>query len=151
MEITVTKAGIEHSKRIAEFQQKMALETEDYPLDSITVNKGVEAVFKDPSKGTYYVAIHNDEVIACLLTTTEWSDWRNGIIVWIQSLYVVSEHRNEGVFKKMYSFLKNKVENDKNLMGIRLYVDNTNKKAIEVYKAIGMDCEHYRMFEWMKL
>lgn len=34
-----------------------------------------------------------------LLVTFEWSDWRNAQYWWIQSLYVVPEHRRKGIFR----------------------------------------------------
>jgi len=50
----------------------------------------------------------------------------------------------------MYEFAKQIAERDKEVAGMRLYVDNSNVKAIQVYKAIGMNGDHYRVFEWMK-
>src|SRR5690606_33417640 len=128
----------------------MAKETESLQLDLETLRKGVKALLEDPSKGIYYVVVENNEVVGCLLTTPEWSEWRNGTVLWIQSLYVKAEFRNRGVFKKMYSFLKDKVANDETLKGIRLYVDKSNRAAQEVYQKIGMDGQHYQLFEWMK-
>lgn len=147
---TVEEAQISQSEIIADYQIKMALESEDYVLDKETVNNGVKAVFNDISKGKYYICNYNDRIIASLLTTFEWSDWRNGTVLWIQSVYVDIDFRKQGVFRAMYKFLKEKVERDSKLMGLRLYVDKTNYPAISVYKNIGMTNEHYHFFEWMK-
>jgi len=135
---------------IASFQLKMAMETEDLKLDFNTVLKGVEAVFCDDSKGKYYVAEVDNNVVACLLTTYEWSDWRNGTIIWIQSLYVEKEYRKKGIFKAMYNHIKEIVSTTDNFKGIRLYVDKSNSLACKVYKSIGMNDQHYLLFEWMK-
>ncbi|HOK51660.1 MAG TPA: GNAT family N-acetyltransferase [Bacteroidales bacterium] len=135
---------------IASFQLKMAMETEDLKLDFNTVLKGVEAVFYDDSKGKYYVAEVDNNVVACLLTTYEWSDWRNGTIIWIQSLYVEKEYRKKGIFKAMYNHIKEIVSTTDNFKGIRLYVDKSNSLACKVYKSIGMNDQHYLLFEWMK-
>lgn len=96
---------------IVDFQLRMAKETEDLGLNPETVNKGVKAVLADPGKGIYYIAETGGNVIASLLTTFEWSDWRNGNVLWIQSVYVLPEWRGKGVYKNMYSFLKDKVTN----------------------------------------
>ena len=40
--------------------------------------------------------------------------------------------------------------NDDEIAGLKLYVDNDNLIAIKTYKAIGMDGEHYKLFEWYK-
>lgn len=135
---------------IAEFQIKMAWETESMKLDSPTVHLGVSAVFDDPSKGKYWVAEQDGKVIACLLTVPEWSDWRNGTVLWIHSVYVEAAFRKHGVYKKLYDHLKNMVQTSKDLRGLRLYVDKTNLVAQKVYEALGMSGEHYHLFEWMK-
>jgi GNAT superfamily N-acetyltransferase len=128
----------------------MAKETENIQLDIESVKNGVQNVFDDQSKGTYYVAEQEGKVIASLLTTFEWSDWRNGTILWIQSVYVSPGFRKKGVYKKMYRHVRQLVENNTELKGIRLYVDQTNLPAREVYKKMGMNAEHYQLFEWLK-
>jgi ribosomal protein S18 acetylase RimI-like enzyme len=135
---------------IAGFQIKMAKETENIDLDPVRVENGVMSVFQDKHKGTYVVALVEDVVIGSLLITYEWSDWRNSMILWIQSVYVIPEYRSQGVFKMLYNYVKKIANEDKNVSGIRLYVDKTNKKAMKVYKAIGMNGDHYQVFEWMK-
>ncbi len=136
-------------KVIAGFQEKMAWETEHFKLKNDTVLKGVEAVFKDASKGKYYVVEENGKVISSLLTTYEWSDWRNNFVLWIQSVYVLPEYRKKGVFNLMYSEIKNIVEKTDKYSGIRLYVDKTNVKAQKIYEKIGMEGNHYSLFEEM--
>lgn len=135
---------------IANFQIRMALETENLTLDPDTVEKGVSAVFDDPSKGKYWVAESQGEVVGCLLTVPEWSDWRNGTVLWIHSVYVLPSHRKHGVFKKLYQHLKNTVESSSDLRGLRLYVDKSNVVAQRVYESLGMSGEHYHLFEWLK-
>jgi ribosomal protein S18 acetylase RimI-like enzyme len=149
--IKVRKASLQDKDQIVAFQISMAMETENLILYPEIVNLGVEAVFRDPAKGTYYVAVHDNRVIASLLTTYEWSDWRNGDILWIQSVFVEGEFRGRGVFRMLYDYVKSIVMDDKNnYRGIRLYVDKSNAKAIEVYRKLGMTNHHYETFEWMK-
>lgn len=135
---------------IADFQVAMALETEGLALDTVTVNRGVEAVFADPSKGFYLVAETEGRVIASLMITYEWSDWRARTVWWIQSLYVEKAFRRTGVFRRMYTWLLERIEKDDGVGGIRLYVDQTNRLAQEVYESLGMDGNHYRFYEFMK-
>lgn len=146
--IYIRKAVPVENKLIAGFQVKMAKETENINLDLTLVEKGVNAVFKDQSKGCYYVAEVNGKIAGSLLITYEWSDWRNGCVLWIQSVYVLSEYRNRGVFKHLYLHIQKMVEDDSGLLGIRLYVDKGNYKAMQVYNRLGMNGEHYRLFEW---
>ena len=135
---------------IAEYQVKMALETENMKLDPATVNLGVTAVMDDPGKGKYWLAEIDGKVAGCLLTVPEWSDWRNGTVLWIHSVYVHPDFRKHGVYRAMYGHLKQMVNEDQDLRGLRLYVDKTNIQAQKVYETLGMSGEHYHLFEWMK-
>ena len=146
----IREARKEDAGKIAAFQLEMALETENLQLDKNTVDLGVEQVFQDSSKGTYYIAEKSGQVIASLLTTYEWSDWRNGTVLWIQSVYVSPAFRRNGVYKKMYQHIQQLVDQAPELKGIRLYVDQTNNRAQQVYQKLGMTAEHYQLFEWLK-
>jgi ribosomal protein S18 acetylase RimI-like enzyme len=146
----VRKAVAEDTNIIASFQLAMALETEQLMLDPDVVDKGVLAVFENPARGNYYVAEINGEVAGSLLTTYEWSDWRNGTVLWIQSVYVLPQHRRKGVYRNMYRYLQEMVMSDNTLRGIRLYVDISNIGAHRTYMILGMNADHYQTFEWMK-
>ncbi|MFT5368418.1 MAG: GNAT superfamily N-acetyltransferase [Candidatus Latescibacterota bacterium] len=135
---------------IADFQVRLAEETEHIALDRDVVEKGVRAVFEDPTKGGYWVVESEGDVVGCLLTVPEWSDWRNGTVLWIHSVYVVLEARRLGVFRAMYDRLKAEVETSDDLRGLRLYVEKENEGAQEVYKAMGMNGTRYDLFEWMR-
>jgi GNAT superfamily N-acetyltransferase len=148
--IQVRKATIGESATIAGFQLAMALETEQMKLDPAVVGEGVKAVFGNPALGCYYVAERNGEIIGSLLTTYEWSDWRNGTVLWIQSVYVLPQFRRLGAYKVMYRYLQDMVQNDSGLRGIRLYADKSNGTAHQVYRNLGMTADHYMTFEWMK-
>ncbi len=148
--IVVRKGRPEDALTIADFQVRMAEETEHIALDKAVVEKGVQAVFDDPSKGAYWVAESDKQVVGCLLTVPEWSDWRNGTVLWIHSVYVVPEARRLGVYRGLYAHLKTKVETSDHLRGLRLYVEKENERAQEVYRAMGMDDTRYHLFEWMR-
>jgi ribosomal protein S18 acetylase RimI-like enzyme len=135
---------------IADFQMAMADETEGVALDREVLGRGVAAVFADPTHGRYFVAESDGTVVASLLITYEWSDWRNGTIWWIQSVYVRPDFRGRRVYTGLYDFLRARATDDPLIRGIRLYVDRRNTGAQEVYKKLGMDGEHYQVFEWMK-
>jgi len=148
--IQVRKAKVNDIDKIVDFQLKMALETENLKLNLTTVYQGVEAVLNNESLGAYYIAEYEKFVVGCLLTTYEWSDWRNGTVIWLQSVYVIPEYREKSVFKALYFSIKNEVERNDKLKGIRLFVDKTNVKAQKVYQALGMNGEHYKTYEWLK-
>ena len=145
----IRKAVPEDSLAIAEFQIKMAWETERLVLSPETVMNGVKAVFDKPGRGQYWVATDNGKVIASLLITYEWSDWRNTDVWWLQSVYVIPEFRRKGVFREMYSRIKAEAEKQ-NAAGLRLYVETNNAAAQKTYEATGMKSEHYRLYEWLR-
>ena len=148
--VTYREAHVGDRAAIIDFQVAMALETEGVALDRPTVTRGVEAVFRDPSKGRYYVGVSGDDVVASLLITYEWSDWRDGLVWWIQSVYVVPQVRGQRVYAGLYAHIRELASADDHIKGIRLYVDERNTRAQAVYTRLGMTGEHYRVFEWMK-
>ncbi|NTW23164.1 MAG: GNAT family N-acetyltransferase [Lentimicrobium sp.] len=148
--IDIRLACSDEADYIANSQVSMAWETEEYKLDIDAVSQGVMAVFDDPGKGFYLIAQSGGINCGCLLITPEWSDWRNSWVWWIQSVYVLPAYRKEGVFGTMYDYIRQLVLQRNDVAGIRLYVDNTNLRAREVYNRMGMNGEHYRTFEWMK-
>jgi ribosomal protein S18 acetylase RimI-like enzyme len=146
----IREATKHHKPNLIDFQLKMALETENITLEISELSQGIQRLLKDPTKGKYYVAIENEEPIGCLMTTYEWSDWRNSTVLWIQSVYVEKAFRGRGVFKMLYEFIRKMTEESADLRGIRLYVDKTNLAAQKVYEGLGMNGEHYTVYEWMK-
>lgn len=146
--INIQEASLHDKAVIANFQLKMAMETESLALDEVVLKQGVAAVFNDAAKGKYYIAKDDDKTIGSLMITYEWSDWRNGWIWWIQSVYIDEDYRKKGVFKAMYYHIQ-KVAKASKVRGLRLYVDKSNTNAQAVYKAIGMDGDHYTLYEWM--
>ncbi len=149
-DLAVRPARPEDAPVVAGFQILMAGETEGMELDPETVSQGVAAVFADRSKGEYFVAETGERVVGCLMVTPEWSDWRNGTVLWIQSVYVVPEMRGRGVYRLLYEHMQARVMASPALRGIRLYVDKRNTAAQGVYVRLGMTREHYELFEWMK-
>jgi GNAT superfamily N-acetyltransferase len=147
--IIIRKAYREDASAIIDFQQKMAWETEQMTLVPEIILKGVNSVFEDKSIGQYYVAESDGTVVASLLITYEWSDWRNSNVWWFQSVYVLPDYRRTGIFKKMYTFIKDEADRN-NVAGLRLYVESNNERARKTYESLGMSSEHYTMYEWLR-
>jgi len=150
MAISYRDASRHDMPAIIDFQLAMARETEDVSLDGAICTHGVQAVFDDRSHGRYFVAEADGRVAASLLITYEWSDWRNGVVWWIQSVYVRPEMRGQRIYAGLYDHVKSIAASDPRVRGIRLYVDRRNTAAQEVYRRMGMNGEHYLVFEWMK-
>lgn len=150
MKLLIRNAIPNDAEQIALFQESMAWETEKLKLDALKIRSGINAVFEDASKGRYFIAEYEGQIAASLLVTYEWSDWRNSWVYWIQSVYVATEFRRKGVYSAMYRHVQNLVEQHSDVAGIRLYVEKTNKNAQTTYARLGMDDQHYQLFEWMK-
>jgi len=141
---------MEDASAIVQFQVAMARETERLELNSTICTAGVQAVLQRPENGRYFVAEIGGQVVASLLITYEWSDWRNGLVWWIQSVYVLPQFRRQGMYRGLYAHIRSLAEADSSVKGIRLYVDRKNSPAQQVYRSLGMDGDHYQVFEWMK-
>ncbi len=148
MDILIRDAKRDDAGKIISFQEKMAMETEGMTLDHETITMGVNAVFDNPEKGKYYVAEKEGIIIASLMITSEWSDWRNSWVWWFQSVYVLPGERRNGVFRKMYEYIR-ELANEEGVAGLRLYVEKDNHRAMKTYGAMGMNGDHYRLYEWL--
>jgi ribosomal protein S18 acetylase RimI-like enzyme len=143
----IRKARLTDAAIIADFNSRLAWETEKLKLDSPTIQRGVRAVLKDATKGTYFVAELDGAIIGQLLITHEWSDWRNGDFWWIQSVYVTAEHRQSGVFRRLFEHVQTLAQKLRNVCGLRLYVEKNNDRAQRTYAKLGMTKTHYEVFE----
>lgn len=125
----------------------MALETEQLSLDFDRLRDGVHAVFENPARGIYYVATVGTRRAGMMLITYEWSDWRNGVFWWIQSVFVEPEFRAQGVFKALYRNAEELAKATPGVAGLRLYVENHNDQAQNTYQNVGMKRTAYQLFE----
>ena len=149
MMVNIRKAEVKDIECIVGFQKEMALETENLILDTQVLLKGVTAVFEDEAKATYFIAENDGESIGMLMITNEWSDWRNGWVWWIQSVYIKPGFRRMGIYRLLYEHTKKSVIKSDNIRGLRLYVDKRNIRAQSVYESLGMTGDHYTTYEWM--
>ncbi len=131
------------------FNLALARETEGRQLDRTRLKSGVEAVLADSAKGFYVVMEHapTGETIGQVLITFEWSDWRNAVFWWLQSVYVQKEWRRHGVFKQLYDYVLQEAKRLGNVAGIRLYVEQDNAVAQGAYARVGLALSPYKMFE----
>lgn len=146
----IRKARIDDLETIVLFNKLMAYETEGLELSEEILNAGVKAALSDSSKASYWVYELDGEVVGQAMVTKEWSDWRNGEIWWIQSVYVDKLYRKRKIFSSIYEHLKDLVSLDENIAGLRLYVEKDNTNAQNTYKKLGMGETHYRLYEWIK-
>ena len=132
---------------IVDFNVRIAAETEDTSLDRDLVTRGVEGVLTNADRGRYYLACTEQTIAGQIMHTREWSDWRNGDVWWIQSVYVRRDQRRQGVFRMLHDHLKTLAEADPRVVGLRLYVYADNRVAQTTYEQLGMTPARYRIME----
>lgn len=145
--ISIRQATAADASDIAQFNIHMAWETEEKELNRERITSGVKSLMKSPEYGFYIVAETKSDTIASLMITKEWSDWRDGLFWWIQSVYVKPDYRRQGVYRSMYQFVKKLARNHPEVCGCRLYVEKDNSVAQSTYSALGMTETHYKLFE----
>ena len=145
--VTVRAATPADVEFLVDGNARMALETEDLTLDRRRLQAGVEAVFADAGRGLYLIAEVDGERGGQMMITYEWSDWRNGVFWWIQSVYTVPAMRGGGVFKALYAAVEEMARERGGVCGLRLYVEAHNEAAQAAYRRCGMSETVYRMFE----
>jgi GNAT superfamily N-acetyltransferase len=147
MALSVRTAGPSDAAVVADFNIRLAAESENLRLDAGSVALGVAALMADPAKGVYFLACEGDAVLGQLAITREWSDWNNGWWWWIQSVYTVTEARGRGVFRTLYQHVIDKALVSGDVVGVRLYVKRHNDRAKNAYRAAGMVDNGYEVFE----
>jgi ribosomal protein S18 acetylase RimI-like enzyme len=143
----IRKAAPGDLQTIVRYNQCLASETEGRRLDETTLTAGVQRVLEDPSKGQYFVAEVDGQVVGQMMYTREWSDWRNGDLLWLQSVYVHADHRGQGVFGRLLRQLQDIAESNPDVAGLRLYVENDNTTAQGTYVKHGFDMPGYIVME----
>ncbi|MFP4368813.1 MAG: N-acetyltransferase family protein [Candidatus Kapaibacterium sp.] len=147
MQLKIRKAELDDIDIITDCNIALALETEGLNLDRRTVRHGVKRLLENGLMGFYLIAEVEGNPAGQLLITTEWSDWRDGILWWIQSVYVQPSFREKGIYGNMYKTVKEMASNNADIRGFRLYVEKGNRPAIAVYEALGMKETHYKMYK----
>lgn len=145
MDLHIRRATPADAATVADFNARLAWESEHKRLDPAVLAAGVAAVLADPAKGFYTVAERAGEVVGQVLVTYEWTDWRNGWYWWVQSVYVRADARRGGVFRALYRHLEAVAQADPTVIGLRLYVERENTPAQAVYRSLGMEEEPYHL------
>ena len=146
----IRRALSQDASELAEFNISMARETESMELIPEVITAGVRAMIKNPQMGFYLVVELDNNIQASLMITTEWSDWRNGIFWWIQSVYVRPQYRRQGLYRELYARVKELAEQEPAVCGFRLYVERDNSNAQKTYQSLGMQETDYKIFEELR-
>jgi GNAT superfamily N-acetyltransferase len=147
--LLVRDAALLDRPAIIEFNRCLALETEGKVLDEAVLAAGVSSALADPERLRYWVAEAGDppSVIGQAAISREWSDWRNGWLWWLQSVYIAEPYRGQGVFRALYQQIRREARNRSDVLGLRLYVEDSNQHAHRTYQALGMNPGGYSVYE----
>ena len=143
----IRRALSQDAPELAEFNINMAHETEGMELIPEVITAGVKGMIENPQRGYYLVVELDNGIQASLMVTTEWSDWRNGMFWWIQSVYVRPAYRRQGLYRELYARVKELAEQEPSVCGFRLYVECENTNAQKTYGSLGMVETEYKLFE----
>ncbi|MBI4579944.1 MAG: GNAT family N-acetyltransferase [Planctomycetes bacterium] len=147
MDLQIREGTPEDAATIAGFNTAIAMETERLRLDPATAAAGVRTLLGRPELGRYMVAEADGQLVGQLMITYEWSDWRNGLCWWIQSVYVRPDWRRHGVFRALYRHVEQLAQATPGVRGIRLYVEQANERAMAAYRDLGMRPSGHVVYE----
>ncbi len=145
--IVVRDADPRDLSDIVDFNRRLALESEEKILDVAVVTAGVRRGFSHPELCRYFVAEIDGKVVGTTMITVELTDWRDGVLWWLQSVYVETSARRAGVFRALYKHIAERARHDRDVRGLRLYVHHANHRAMRVYEAMGMAKAEYEFYE----
>ena len=150
-QLIIRAANLDDVESIITFSAAMALETENRHLDVARLREGTLSLLNTASYGFFLVAEIRDgeqrRLIGQLMITYEWSDWRNGVFWWIQSVYVDPAWRRRGVFRRIHEAVVSQAKADVKVCGLRLYVEQDNHTAEAVYQRVGLKRSVYKVYE----
>lgn len=146
---TIRDAVPEDLEILVEFNRRLAEETEGKRLDLDVLTRGVARALADRDRLRYWVVERQGDsrVVAQTAVSREWSDWRDGWLWWLQSVYVAAELRGRGLFRRLYGHIRDQAAADPDVVGVRLYVEHDNHRAQKTYEALGFRPGGYSVFE----
>nr|MBS0210737.1 GNAT family N-acetyltransferase [Planctomycetota bacterium] len=145
--IHVRDASSDDVAIIAEFNSRLAEESEHKRLDPNVIQRGVARGMARPEQCRYFLAEIDGQVIGQTMITFEWTDWRDGILYWLQSVFVRPEYRGQGVFRALFDHVMQTAKADPDARGMRLYVERENTAALATYGRLGMQPSGHLLYE----
>ena len=146
LNIIIREACESDLSSLVEYNLALAKETENLDLNKDTLRLGIQNSFA--LQGChYFVAETEGNVVGQTMITSEWSDWRNGTIWWMQSVYVHPSYRKQGVFYKIFKHIETIAKKKSTIQSLRLYVMQNNQAGLKTYQSVGMNNTGYLVYE----
>ena len=140
-------ARLDDAPLIVEFNQLLAWESEARRLDESVLAAGVRRALTTPELSRYFIAEISGDVVGQTMLTYELTDWRDGVLWWLQSVYVREPWRGQGVFRRLFEHVESLARRDPAARGLRLYVERHNARALATYERMGMQPSGHLLYE----
>ncbi len=82
-----------------------------------------------------YIFEVEDRPAGYAITTKLFSHEAGGITLWIDEIFVLDEHRSQGLGKEFFEYIKLAI--DTSIVRLRLEVESDNKRAKRLYENMG--------------
>lgn len=146
-ELSIRSAALGDLPTLVDFNTRLAWETEHKRLDADTIARGVRRALSQPALCRYFVAERSGQIVGQAMITIELTDWRDGVLWWLQSVYVAESSRGGGVFRALFDHIRCLAESDPEVRGLRLYVERENEQARRVYEQLGLAPSGHLVYE----
>lgn len=145
--VVIRSARAEDCATIVDFNLRLAWESEHKRLDEPTLTRGVKRALAAPDQCRYFLAELEGQIVGQTMITLELTDWRDGVLWWLQSVYVPEAFRGRGIFRAIFQHIEALARRTPDVRGLRLYVEQANHRAQRVYKQMGMRPGGYHVYE----
>lgn len=88
-----------------------------------------------------YIMEYDNKIAGYALLAKTFSQEAGGMVLWIEELYVMPEYRSCGLGHEFFSYLENNLCD--NIKRVRLEVEDSNEKAISLYRNMGFESLPY--------
>ena len=140
---SIRDAWMQDIDTLVAFTLREAHEAENLDADEAAVRRGVAAAFDKPL-AAYWVAECAGQVVASVSVVKEWSNFRAGWYWWIQSLFILPEHRGSGLVELLIGHVARAAQ-AAGALDLRLYAHTSNERALRAYIRCGFRRSPYML------
>jgi GNAT superfamily N-acetyltransferase len=135
----VTFQVMQDRKHFAEVARMMArLYAEDpsqHPVNPRSFPKTLRFLLANPTRGRVILFKLYRQLVGYALLIPYWSNEFGGTLLFIDELFVLSDHRGQGIAKSFFSQLK--LKPPFNAIALALEVTRANRRAQKLYRSLG--------------
>lgn len=84
-----------------------------------------------------YICEHNGEIAGYALLAFTYSNEAGGLVLWIEEVYILPQYQGNGLGKELLTFLETTYKGK--VARIRLEVEDSNQRAVALYRKMGFE------------